>query len=99
MPSSSHACISSSLKPPEDHLKVCLQVAPVEQFQTTRLINVTDMDVIFALAHIEGVSPVSVSLRKDIPPAGSPEADRILGFGSETDTARSSSKERISRKD
>lgn len=38
------------------------------------------MDVIFALAHNEGVSPVGVSLRKDIPLAGSPEADKILGI-------------------
>ncbi|KAF9452432.1 general substrate transporter [Macrolepiota fuliginosa MF-IS2] len=43
-----------------------------------------DMDVIFALAHLEGVSPVTVSLRKDIPAAGSPEADRILGFGNDS---------------
>lgn len=40
-----------------------------------------DMDVVFAQAYNEGVSPVAVSLRKDIPPAGSPEADEILGFG------------------
>lgn len=38
------------------------------------------MDVIFALAHNEGVSPVGVSLRKDIPLAGSEDADRILGI-------------------
>ncbi|KXN83736.1 Sugar transporter STL1 [Leucoagaricus sp. SymC.cos] len=58
--------------------------------------SLEDMDVIFALAHLEGVSPVKVSLRKDIPPAGSPEADRILGFSSDTDTARSdSSKEHV----
>jgi hypothetical protein len=38
------------------------------------------MDVVFALAYNEGVSPVQVSLRKDIPLAGSPEADRILGI-------------------
>lgn len=38
------------------------------------------MDVIFALAYNEGISPVAVSLRKDIPLAGSAEADRILGF-------------------
>ena len=37
------------------------------------------MDVIFALAYREGVSPVAVSLRKDIPSAGTPEADEILG--------------------
>ncbi|EKM80392.1 hypothetical protein AGABI1DRAFT_128066 [Agaricus bisporus var. burnettii JB137-S8] len=41
--------------------------------------SLEDMDVIFALAHLEGVSPVAVSLRKDIPAAGTPEADRILG--------------------
>lgn len=38
------------------------------------------MDVIFALAHNEGVSPVAVSLRKDVPLAGSAEADKILGI-------------------
>ncbi|KZT65987.1 general substrate transporter [Daedalea quercina L-15889] len=44
--------------------------------------SLEDMDVIFALAYNEGVSPVSVSLRKDIPPAGTPEADEILGVRS-----------------
>lgn len=39
-----------------------------------------DMDVIFALAYKEGVSPVAVSLRKDVPSAGTPEADEILGI-------------------
>lgn len=38
------------------------------------------MDVVFALAYNEGVSPVQVSLRKDVPPAGSAEADEILGI-------------------
>lgn len=38
-----------------------------------------DMDVVFAVAYNEGVSPVGVSLRKDLPLAGSPEADEILG--------------------
>ncbi|KAG2357374.1 general substrate transporter [Suillus spraguei] len=42
--------------------------------------SLEDMDVVFALAYNEGVSPVGVSLRKDIPLAGSPEADRILGI-------------------
>ena len=37
------------------------------------------MNVIFALAYKEGVSPVGVSLRKDVPAAGTPEADEILG--------------------
>lgn len=38
------------------------------------------MDVVFALAYNEGVSPVGVSLRKDVPAAGTPEADIILGI-------------------
>ncbi|KAE9410345.1 hypothetical protein BT96DRAFT_953007 [Gymnopus androsaceus JB14] len=42
--------------------------------------SLEDMDVIFALAYLENVSPVAVSLRKDVPPAGSPEAERILGL-------------------
>ncbi|KAH7920813.1 general substrate transporter [Leucogyrophana mollusca] len=42
--------------------------------------SLEDMDVVFALAYNEGVSPVKVSLRKDIPLAGSPEADEILGI-------------------
>jgi len=41
--------------------------------------SLEDMDVVFALAYNEGVSPVAVSLRKDVPPAGTPEADEILG--------------------
>ncbi|KAK0468428.1 general substrate transporter [Desarmillaria tabescens] len=44
--------------------------------------SLEDMDVIFAIAYNEKVSPVAVSLRKDIPAAGTPEADRILGFSS-----------------
>jgi len=42
--------------------------------------SLEDMDVVFALAYNEGVSPVAVSLRKDVPLAGSPEADEILGL-------------------
>ena len=38
------------------------------------------MDVVFAIAHRENVSPVAVSLRKDLPSAGSPEADEIMGI-------------------
>lgn len=41
------------------------------------------MDVVFALAYKEGVSPVTVSLRKDVPEAGTPEADEILGITSD----------------
>lgn len=40
------------------------------------------MDVVFAVAYNEGVSPVTVSLRKDVPLAGTPEADEILGLSS-----------------
>lgn len=50
------------------------------------------MDIIFALAHNEGVSPVTVSLRKDLPLAGSPEAHRILGVGSSVDPSVMSEK-------
>ncbi|KAI0774413.1 general substrate transporter [Fomes fomentarius] len=46
--------------------------------------SLEDMDVVFALAYNEGVSPVGVSLRKDVPLAGSPEADEILGISMET---------------
>ena len=42
--------------------------------------SLEDMDVVFALAHNEGVSPVKVSLRDNVPLAGSPEADKILGI-------------------
>ncbi|KIK33073.1 hypothetical protein CY34DRAFT_813852 [Suillus luteus UH-Slu-Lm8-n1] len=41
--------------------------------------SLEDLDVVFALAHITGEDPVKVSLRKDIPLAGSREADEILG--------------------
>lgn len=44
--------------------------------------SLEDMDVVFAVAYKEGVSPVGVSLRKDIPSAGTPEADEILGVSS-----------------
>lgn len=50
------------------------------------------MDVVFALAYNEGVSPVTVSLRKDVPLAGSPEADRILGFDNTSDSNSGSEK-------
>ena len=36
----------------------------------------------FALAYNEGVSPVGVSLRKDVPRAGTREGDIILGIES-----------------
>ncbi|KAL0066290.1 hypothetical protein AAF712_006721 [Marasmius tenuissimus] len=46
--------------------------------------SLEDMDVIFAMAYNEGVSPVKVSLRNDIPAAGTPEADKILGVKPQT---------------
>ncbi|KAF9568983.1 general substrate transporter [Agrocybe pediades] len=42
--------------------------------------SLEDMDVIFAVAYSEGVSPVAVSLRSDVPRAGTAEANRILGI-------------------
>ncbi|KZT28010.1 general substrate transporter [Neolentinus lepideus HHB14362 ss-1] len=42
--------------------------------------SLEDMDIIYAVAYNEGVSPVKVSFRKDLPEAGSPEADEILGL-------------------
>lgn len=46
--------------------------------------SLEDMDVVFALAHKENVSPVKVSLRNDVPRAGSKEADEILGILSDS---------------
>ncbi|THU93674.1 general substrate transporter [Dendrothele bispora CBS 962.96] len=46
--------------------------------------SLEDMDVVFALAYLEKVSPVGVSLRKDVPLAGSKEAEEILGITSST---------------
>ncbi|KAG2153504.1 general substrate transporter [Suillus bovinus] len=41
--------------------------------------SLEDLDVVFALAYMTGEDPVKVSLRKDVPLAGSREADEILG--------------------
>ncbi|KAG1852342.1 general substrate transporter [Suillus tomentosus] len=41
--------------------------------------SLEDLDVVFALAYITGEDPVKVSLRKDVPLAGTREADEILG--------------------
>lgn len=58
------------------------------------------MDVIFALAYNEGVSPVKVSLRKDVPLAGTPEADEILGINTSSRTPNPPSREtRESKRD
>ena len=48
------------------------------------------MDVVFALAYNEGVSPVAVSLRKDVPLAGTQEADEILGLAQPAERRESS---------
>ncbi|KAI0033759.1 general substrate transporter [Vararia minispora EC-137] len=42
--------------------------------------SLEDMDILFAVAYREGVSPVSVAKRDDLPIAGTPEADEILGI-------------------
>ncbi|KZT60338.1 general substrate transporter [Calocera cornea HHB12733] len=42
--------------------------------------SLEDMDIIFAVAYAENISPVTVSLRKDLPVAGSAEADEVLGL-------------------
>ncbi|TFK49307.1 general substrate transporter [Heliocybe sulcata] len=42
--------------------------------------SLEDMDIVYAVAYNEGVSPVKVSFRKDLPEAGSVEADEILGL-------------------
>jgi len=50
--------------------------------------SLEDMDVVFALAYKERVSAVTVSLRKDVPLAGSPEADEILGLAPQPESQR-----------
>ncbi|KAK7695523.1 hypothetical protein QCA50_000159 [Cerrena zonata] len=62
--------------------------------------SLEDMDVVFALAYNEGVSPVAVSLRKDVPLAGTPEADEILGLDPSNRTPNPPSREsRESKRD
>ncbi|THH33667.1 hypothetical protein EUX98_g530 [Antrodiella citrinella] len=56
--------------------------------------SLEDMDVVFALAYNEGVSPVQVSLRKDVPLAGTPEADEILGLRSRHDEVKVDKREK-----
>ncbi|WWD16344.1 hypothetical protein CI109_100770 [Kwoniella shandongensis] len=49
-------------------------------FPETKRYSLEALDIIFAKAHDEGVSPVGVSLKpEDIPKPGSKEAERILG--------------------
>ncbi|EGN95888.1 hypothetical protein SERLA73DRAFT_76938 [Serpula lacrymans var. lacrymans S7.3] len=56
--------------------------------------SLEDLDVVFALAYNEGLDPVKVSLRKDIPLAGTPEADIILGI--QPQRQRAGEKKRVS---
>lgn len=73
------SCTYSSLKQQGGRLKASAIRCPELPLAMTNMLE-TDMDVVFALAYNEGVSPVAVSLRKDIPQAGSPEANEILGL-------------------
>lgn len=74
------SCTSTSLKLLEDPWKVRVE-SPGRTEHCNPLIDaLSDMDVVFALAYKEGVSPVEVSLRKDVPAAGTPEADEILSI-------------------
>jgi len=67
-------------------------------FPETKSRSLEDMDVVFALAYIEGVSPVKVSLRSDVPLAGSPEADVILGISSTSTATNSAPDEQLHRR-
>lgn len=48
-------------------------------FPETKKYSLEELDIIFALAYGKGENPVKVSVSGDIPPAGSPEAEIILG--------------------
>lgn len=48
-------------------------------FPETKKYSLEDLDIIFAQAYETGQNPVAVSISGDIPSAGSPEAERILG--------------------
>ncbi|BEI81608.1 hypothetical protein CcaverHIS002_0207680 [Cutaneotrichosporon cavernicola] len=48
-------------------------------FPETKKYSLEELDIIFAKAHNERRNPVTVSLEGDIPPAGSREAEQILG--------------------
>lgn len=48
-------------------------------FPETKGYSLEDLDLVFAKAHDEGVSPVKVARYRDIPKAGSREAERVLG--------------------
>lgn len=48
-------------------------------FPETKKYSLEELDIIFAKAHTERRNPVAVSQEGDIPPAGSREAEQILG--------------------
>ena len=48
-------------------------------FPETKKYSLEELDLIFAIAHDQGVNPVGISRRGDLPPAGSKEAEDILG--------------------
>ncbi|WVO14659.1 hypothetical protein L204_102296 [Cryptococcus depauperatus] len=55
-------------------------------FPETKKFSLEDLDIIFAKAYIDKQSPVKVSLNpEEIPPAGSKEAEAILGRASQPD--------------
>ena len=59
--------------------------------------SLEDMDIIFAVAYHEGISPVKVAQRTNLPVAGSPEADAILGISPSSerfDTEKSHTEQR-----
>ncbi|WOO81318.1 Sugar transporter STL1 [Vanrija pseudolonga] len=62
-----------------------LIIAPVVWiwFPETKRYSLEELDIIFALAHQQGVNPVKISISGDIPPAGSREAEQILGRAGE----------------
>ncbi|WVQ78647.1 hypothetical protein IAT38_000734 [Cryptococcus sp. DSM 104549] len=60
-------------------------------FVETKRYSLEDIDILFAKAHVEKRSPVRVSLHpQEIPPAGSREAEHILGRAPEKLTKRTS---------
>ena len=48
-------------------------------FPETKKYSLEELDLIFAIAHDQGVNPVGISRRGDVPAAGSKEAEEILG--------------------
>lgn len=48
-------------------------------FPETKKYSLEELDLIFAIAYDQGVNPVGISRRGDLPAAGSKEAEEILG--------------------